>query len=608
MSSSGLAAVPARVLWPLTAAVLAIHGWVLVGVPLHGTPPQPPAPVAVTLNTRMLSAPPPPPPSAAAAEPAPAPAAAPAPPPARQKAPAKAAAAKPAPAAEPEPTAESATASPHATPGSGGDDGPGSNHDGSDTSTGSSALFTASAPIDTASIGDPAALVSDATEGAADPAQAHTSAAAPAAPVGHADAPPPTTGTAPVPEDTALPADSDPANPTLLARASTKELLFGHNNSSLRVATSVRGGTIHRLHVSEFGKICAKFPQKAEEVVTGSFQAVPLSGVIVVESTAEGTDGEFYKMCQRAQALVTGKGLLTRSQYRFHFYAWWQDPSYTMEPDGVAIPNELVDYFNEIEQLMDCKIDGGQRAWYAEKQRNDFAGAEERMWREYPSTPAEAFQQSVAGNYFAKELMALRKRGGITQVPTLDLPVYTFWDIGNSDGCAIWFMQVLNQEDRFIWYYEGHNEDLRHYAHELQKRGYLYGGHFLPHDANHKRLSDYNKSTMEQLQQLMPGQSFFIVPVVSQLMTGIYAARKHLKTGWFDLDGTKEGIERLTHYKKKWSSADARYLDATPDKSNGCSEGADAYRQYAQAKELGLLANLATSNRGYTEAPAPVCY
>lgn len=393
-----------------------------------------------------------------------------------------------------------------------------------------------------------------------------------------------------------------------LARASTKELLFAHNNSSMRVATSVRGGTIHRLHVSEFGKICAKFPQKAEEVVTGSFQAVPLSGIIVVESTAEGTDGEFYKMCQRAQALVTGKALLTRSQYRFHFYAWWQDPSYTMDPGGVAISNELVDYFNEIEQLMGCTIDGGQRAWYAEKQRNDFAGAEERMWREYPSTPAEAFQQSVAGNYFAKELMILRKRGGITQVPTLDLPVYTFWDIGRRDGTAIWFMQMLGQEDRFIGYYEGHNEDLRHYAHELQKRGYLYGAHFLPHDGDQKKLSDYNRSVKEQLQILLPGQAFFVVPVVSQLMTGIYSARKHLKTAWFDLDGTKEGIERLANYKKKWSTSEARFLDETPDKSNGCSEGADAFRQYAQAKELGLLSNLATSSTGYTEAPAPVCY
>lgn len=391
-----------------------------------------------------------------------------------------------------------------------------------------------------------------------------------------------------------------------LARASTKELLFAHNNSSLRVATSVRGGTLHRLHVSEFGKICAKFPAKAEEVVTGSFQAVPLSGIIVVESTAEGQDGEFYKMCQRAQALVTGAARLTASQYRFHFYAWWQDPAYTMDPAGVPIPTELQDYFDEVEQMMECRIDPGQRAWYAEKQRNDFAGAEERMWREYPSTPQEAFQQSTAGNYFAKELMLLRKRGGITQVPTLDLPVYTFWDIGRNDGTAIWFMQMLRQEDRFIGYYEGHNEDLRHYAAQIQKKGYVYGGHFLPHDAAQKRLSDYNKSTTEQLQALLPGQRFFVVPVISRLMTGIYTTRKHLKTAWFDLDGTQEGIERLSHYKKKWSSSEARYLDDTPDKSNGCSEGADAFRQYAQAKESGLLQSM-TSADDYVEAGTPVC-
>lgn len=390
-----------------------------------------------------------------------------------------------------------------------------------------------------------------------------------------------------------------------LARASTKELLFKHNNSSMRVATSVRGGTIHRLHVSEFGKICAKYPAKADEVVTGSFQAVPLSGIIVVESTAEGTDGEFYQMCQRAMALVTGHAILTRSQYRFHFYAWWQDPGYTMDPAGVVISDELHDYFNEIEQLMDCQIDLGQRAWYAEKQKNDFAGSEERMWREYPSTPAEAFQQSVAGNYFAKELVVLRKRGGITHVPTLDLPVYTFWDIGRSDGTAIWFMQMLHREDRFIGYYEAHNEDLRHYAAELQRRGYVYGGHFLPHDAGYKKLSDYNKSTQEQLQELLPGQQFIIVPVISRLMTGIYSARKHLKTAWFDLDGTRQGIERLTHYKKKWSTAEARYIDETPDKSNKCSEGADAFRQYGQAKDAGLIEAL-TARRTYTEAPPPV--
>jgi hypothetical protein len=63
-----------------------------------------------------------------------------------------------------------------------------------------------------------------------------------------------------------------------LGRDSAAELLFAHNNSSVRVATSMRSGTIHRLHVSEFGKICAKFPDKAAEVMTGSIPAVPTNG------------------------------------------------------------------------------------------------------------------------------------------------------------------------------------------------------------------------------------------------------------------------------------------------------------------------------------------
>ncbi len=312
-------------------------------------------------------------------------------------------------------------------------------------------------------------------------------------------------------------------------------------------------------------------------------------------------------MCQRAMALVTGAGRLTASQYRFHFYAWWQDPAYRMDPAGVVVSQELQDYFDEIESLMGCTIDTGQRAWYVEKLNNDFAGAEDQMWREYPSTPQEAFQQSTKGNYYAKELMLVRKRGGITTVPMLDLPVFTFWDIGSSDGTAIWFMQCSRMQDRFIGYYEEHDEDLRHYATELQRRGFVYGGHFLPHDADHKRLGDYNKSVKEQLQGLLPGHKFFIVPRVTELMTGILTTRKHFKSAWFDLEGTKKGVERLAHYKKKWSQADARYLDSTPDKSNGCSEGADAFRQWAQAKELGLL-ELMSDQGGYVEAPVPSYY
>lgn len=385
-----------------------------------------------------------------------------------------------------------------------------------------------------------------------------------------------------------------------LKRDAAAELLFAHNNSSVKVGTSMRSGTIHRLLISEFGKICAKFPDKAVEVITGSIPAVPLSGITVIESTAEGKDGAFFKMVEIAQAKYDNKQTLTERDYRFHFYAWWQEPDYRMCSTLTHVSLDEHAYFDGIEQAMDCVIDPDQRAWYVATKEADFSGEEEKMWQEYPSSPSEAFQVSTEGNYYAKNLVELRKRGGITSVPTLDLPVNTFWDIGNSDGCAIWFHQELRGEDRFIGYYEAHNEDLRHYVKELTSKGYVFGYHYLPHDAYHKKLSDFNRSTQEMLQALMPGEKFKRVPIITELITGIHQTRKHMKGAFFDKEGTKEGIKRIEGYKKRFSRSDNRFIDQ-PDKSNGCSEGADALRQWGQAKELGMLDSKTSS---YEEADA----
>lgn len=386
-----------------------------------------------------------------------------------------------------------------------------------------------------------------------------------------------------------------------LKRDSAIELLFAHNNSSIRVATSMRSGTIHRLHVSEFGKICAKFPDKAAEVVTGSIPAVPTTGVLVIESTAEGRDGEFFRMVQIAQANHNSRKTLTPKDYRFHFYAWWQEPRYRLDSVTVPITAEEHDYFDQLEVTMDCRIDPDQRAWYVATRHADFQGADERMWQEYPSTPDEAFQISTEGHYYAKDMAKLRKRGGVRDILIEDAPIHTYWDIGNSDGVAIWFYQHVVGEDRFIDYYEAHTEDLRHYVMMLQEREYIFGTHFLPHDAAHKRLGDFNRSTQEQLSGLMPGQRFIIVPRITELITGIQLTRKHLKTAIFDQSRCKLGISRIEGYKRKFSRADNRFTDQ-PDKANGCSEGADALRQWAQAKELGML-DIRTAT--YKEAEAP---
>ena len=393
-----------------------------------------------------------------------------------------------------------------------------------------------------------------------------------------------------------------------LARDSASELLFAHNNSSVRVATSMRSGTIHRLHVSEFGKICAKYADKAQEVVTGSIPAVPTNGILVIESTAEGREGEFFKMVQIAEANHASRKKLTPRDYRMHFYAWWQEPKYRLDSRTVSITREEHDYFYMVEATVqrdmgiEINIDADQRAWYVATKRADFSGAEEKMWQEYPSFPAEAFQISTEGNWYAKDMIALRKRGGVTRVPMLDVPVNTFWDIGNSDGCAIWFHQESRGEDRFIRYYEAHNEDLRHYVKELRDFGYLFGTHFLPHDSDHKRLSDFNRSTRDMLQDLMPGERFTVVPRITELVTGINQTRKHMKSAYLDETGCEKGIRRLEGYRKKFNRAENRFTDL-PDKGNGCSEGADAFRQWAQAKELGMVG--AQANNHYEEPEAP---
>lgn len=371
-----------------------------------------------------------------------------------------------------------------------------------------------------------------------------------------------------------------------LARDSATELLFGHNNSSIKVATSVRSGTIHRLHVSEFGKICAKYPDKAREVITGSLPAVPIDGITIIESTAEGQEGEFYNMVQTAIKLQSENIKLSPKEFRMHFYAWWEAPEYVL-PEGNAIITERDhDYFDRIEQEMNITLSIEQRTWYVAERDSTFSGSEEKMWQEYPSTPQEAFQVSTEGNYYVNQMTAVRKQNRICAVPILNKPVFTFWDIGNSDGCAVWFMQQVGLEDRFIDYLEAHGEDLSYYALELQRKGYVFAKHYLPHDAAHVRLGTRNKSTVDMLKELGL-RNITVVPQTPDVTLGIQQTRDALASAWFDAERCKLGISRLDNYKKKWNERDGRWSNTPLHDIN--SEGADAFRQYGQAKANGLI-------------------
>lgn len=378
-----------------------------------------------------------------------------------------------------------------------------------------------------------------------------------------------------------------------LKRDSASELIFAHNNAVFKVATSVRGGTIHRLHVSEFGKICAKYPDKAVEVISGSIPAVPSSGIIVIESTAEGQEGEFYKIVKRAQALRESKVKLSAKDYRLHFYAWWEAPEYVLDPSTVTVTEADHVYFNTVEQKIGRTLSPEQRAWYVATRESDFSGDAAKMWQEYPSFEDEAFQVSTEGCYYATQLSNARKEGRVLpKIPVLSVPVNTFWDLGRGDATAIWFHQFATMQHRFLRYYENSGEDLALYADILQKYsakyGFIYGTHYLPHDADYKRLGespDTNRTLKQILEGLMPGQRFEVVPRVTNLQAGIQATRAAMSSAWFDEEGTREGLKRLGNYRKKWNKSIGAWSDQ--DVSDENAHGADAFRQWGQEMDSG---------------------
>jgi hypothetical protein len=360
-------------------------------------------------------------------------------------------------------------------------------------------------------------------------------------------------------------------------RDSRTELAL-NNNSSIRVGTSMRSGTLNYLHVSEYGKLCAKFPEKAREVRTGALNTVQAGQWVAVESTAEGQEGGFFEMCEKARAAQRCGSRLTELDFKFHFFPWWKEPAYRIDPDGVVIGADFERYFDELEARHGIATDGAQRAWYAKKAGDQLGD----MKREFPSTADEAFEASVEGAYYGAWIEAAETQGRVGEFKSDPAyPVHTVWDIGVGDATAIWFFQILPGEVRVVGYFEASGEGLPFYA-ALAKRWYeshgwsREGAHdFVPHDARVREWGT-KKTRLEQMTEAGFNPR---IPAAMGIDDGINAVRALLPICTFDAAGTAEGVKVLKAYRKEWNEEAACWRDAPLH--NWASHGADAFRYLA---------------------------
>ncbi len=84
---------------------------------------------------------------------------------------------------------------------------------------------------------------------------------------------------------------------------------------------------VHRL---EMGKIVAKYPEKAREVISGALQTLAPGQHCYIESTAEGKEGFFHDLCMSSKRDKESGKKLGQLDYSFHFFPWYKEPEYTL--------------------------------------------------------------------------------------------------------------------------------------------------------------------------------------------------------------------------------------------------------------------------------------
>ena len=328
-------------------------------------------------------------------------------------------------------------------------------------------------------------------------------------------------------------------------RDNVNEMRFA-NGSVFRVATSLRGGTLQLLHITEFAKICQENPSKANEIVSGALNAVQAGQFVCIESTARGRDGHFYSICKEAQAIQDSGAELGQLDWKLWFFPWWQHPDYEIDSKNILITKDMTDYFADLENK-GINLKPEQKAWYIKKMQTQG----EYMKREYPSTPEEAFESANEGFYFAKQISLARQEKRICYLPYDEhAKTYTSWDIGISDATAIWVWQVVGKEIHCIDYYENTDESLAHYVRWLKSKPYLYEKHFMPHDAASRSMQS-GKSLADIARE--QGLKVDIVPRDINELFGIECLRNTLNRMFFDYSKCEKGIKAVENFRKEWN-------------------------------------------------------
>lgn len=217
----------------------------------------------------------------------------------------------------------------------------------------------------------------------------------------------------------------------------------------------------------------------------------------------------------------------------------------------------------------------------------DFAKDEAKAAHVWEGECADAAEGAI----LAEQLRRMAKEGRITNIPIVNAPVYTAWDLGRNDTtCIIWFQDVAGQI-RIVDFYEDRLKQIPFYCKVVKEwadeRDAVYERHYMPHDVEAEVLG--MQDTREQQFEAGGVKPLEIVPKTPSIEDGIAALRGRFPEFWIDKERCADLLKacRMYQYEKdERLSTEERPVFKDKPGPKWATNPVDALRQIAQGYEV----------------------
>lgn len=210
-----------------------------------------------------------------------------------------------------------------------------------------------------------------------------------------------------------------------------------------------------------------------------------------------------------------------------------------------------------------------------------------------------SFNAAVPGSIYGDIIAALRQQGQVQDYPAnTDFPLFTSWDVGDSDFCTQWLLQLEGRHINILDFHAGSGMTPGAYAEKMRAWETAYKQtitrHFLPHDSENITHGSSWRRDLESAGL----KSITVVPRTPRIWDGINHLRTLLprcyihKTNCSRVQGDERltipsGLDCLEFYAKH--EVEENHTIREDPIHNEFSHGADGLRTFAEAHKLGML-------------------